>query len=100
MPWLSLVKYILPPILIIGLAIGIYYKGRSVERKTHVQEQLRVTIERLKADQDVVAVGEKIKRKVEVVKKAPPSKAKDDAYSCLFSNAPLEGKCDSFLQQQ
>lgn len=100
MVWLSLAKYILPPILIIGVLVGIYYKGRSVERKVHVQEQLQTKIERLEAHQEVVEQAQKIKRQVEVIKARPSSPQKDEAYSCLFSNDPLGGKCDKYLLQQ
>lgn len=98
MVWLSLAKYILPPILLLGILFGVYYSGKFAERKQHVQKQLELKVERLEEEQKITDYGQKLKQKVAPIKKFPPSPAKDEVYSCLLSNDPLSNECDKLLQ--
>jgi len=98
--WSTLLKYLGPPIILGLIILGVYYKGKSVERKNQAHDQMRLVIDRLKLDDQVVDQGQKVKRKVESFRAAQPptpSPAKDEAYSCLLSQDPLSGKCDQLL---
>lgn len=93
--YLSLLKWVGPPVLVLLILAGVYFKGRSVERRSHVQEQLQLILKRKQAEQKVIDHGVKIKRKVDESRQAKP--IKDDRDSCLLSTDPLEGACESLL---